>query len=205
MASGVKRASGTASTFSRQTARIDVRRSRLRDEFGRLLLRPDQPHIGSKLDDELEERICGYIAQGMTLTDSCGLCDVDRVTIGRWKERGLDEPESRYGLFLDRCQKAELSCKKVWIARIAGDLDWRALAFLLKARWPESFAEYVRQELSGPGGIPLPAGNPFQVNVNVSTSGAPEQFTVIDHSGDSDSHKPSERLPEPEGQRTATR
>ena len=73
---------------------------------------------------------------------------------------------------------------------------WRALAFLLKARWPGSFAEYARQELSGPGGIPLPAGNPFQVNVNVTTSGAPDQFTVIDH-GNNYSHRPSERLPEP--------
>lgn len=165
-----------------KSAPDDVARvARARDSDGRLLLRPGQICVGGKLDDELEQRICGYIAEGLTITDACGLCDISRETLHRWKERGVDEPGSRYAQFLEKCEKAELSCKRVWVKRIAADLDWRAVAWLAARRWPASFTEYTRQELSGPDGVPLPSGNPFNVVVHVGPTPEGETFSVIDH------------------------
>jgi hypothetical protein len=64
-----------------ESPRNDVpRRSRVRDANGCLELRPGQPHIGSKLDDELEQKICNFVSGGMSWTDSARLCGVDRAT-----------------------------------------------------------------------------------------------------------------------------
>src|SRR5271165_6525017 len=95
-----------------KTASNKVTRARARDETGHLILLPGQPCIGSKLCDELEERILGFIASGMSQTDACGLVDISRETLYRWKEKGAAEPESRYGQFLEACERAELECKK---------------------------------------------------------------------------------------------
>jgi hypothetical protein len=176
-----------------ESARNDVagvaRKSR-RDSNGCLLLRPGQPHIGSKLDDALETKICGFIAAGMTMTDSALLCDVNRESVHRWKQRGMDEPESRYGLFLERVTKAEVSCKAIWVRNVARSDDWRAFAFLLKAKWPAEFIE--RTELSGPDGTLLALGNSaFNVVVNLSGP-EPGEFTVIDHR-----HQEAATIPDP--------
>lgn len=173
---------GSIEKMAEKSARNDAERPRARDPItGNLLLREGQPHIGSKLDNRLEQRICEYLGQGMTLVDSCGLCDIDVSTLHRWRERGASEPESRYGTFLRNCEKAELQCKRVWVQRIAGDLDWRAVAWLAARRWPGSFTEYSRQELSGPDGTPLPNSNPFVINVSMGAAPADEKWTVIDH------------------------
>jgi len=180
-----------------KTARNDAARPRARDpETGKLLLRPGQPHIGSKLDYDLEKRICECIAQGLTIIDSCGLCDIDAATLYRWKERGESEPESRYGEFQRACEKAELECKKVWIAKVAASDDWRAHAFLLKAKYPKEYTEHVRQELSGPDGLPIAVNNqnPFQVIVELGGDPNPT-FTVVDHR--TEPHQESATLPDP--------
>lgn len=181
---GVAQSQAIIDEIEERSARNDVGPSHARprrDAKGCLLLREGQPSIGSKLDDALEKKLCGFIVGGLRFTDAATLCDIDRVTVHRWKQRGLDEPESRYALFLERITKAEATCKALWVARVARSDDFRAQAFLLKAYWPNEFSE--RTEISGPGGEPLALGaSPFNVVVNLS--GAEQEFRIVDHTHD---------------------
>jgi hypothetical protein len=181
-------------------------RARARDpETGNLLLRPGQASIGSRLDDELEQKIVSLIASGQTWTDACLLCDLDRTTAYKWKARGEEEPESRYGLFLQRINKAEVACKAIWVQKVARSDQWQAQAFLLKAKWPAEFIE--RTELVGAEGAPLALGNAFNVIIQAPPADPNEIWKTVDHRGDKSdesslaeviaNHKPSEVLPDP--------
>jgi hypothetical protein len=152
-----------------------------RDEFGRLRLREGQACIGSKLDNAMEAKVCGYIASGLSLLDSCRICDLDAATVYRWRKKGEEQPGSRYALFLERVLKAESCCKGMLVTRCARDPDWKSAAWLLRVKWPLEFTEHIRQELSGPQGAPLALGNQFQVIFQTppATEG---DFSVVDHS-----------------------
>jgi hypothetical protein len=104
------------------------RRDRVRDpQTGRLTLREGQACIGSRLDDALEEKIVGFIASGMSWIDSCRLCDLDAATPYRWKQKGEEQPGSRYALFLERINKAETACKAIWVRNVSRSDDWRSI------------------------------------------------------------------------------
>jgi hypothetical protein len=77
-----------------------ARRARVRDENGKLELRPGQPALNCLFDVEMEQRICGFIADGMSYLDSAKLAGIDPVTLYRWRTKGEEEPDSRFGEFL---------------------------------------------------------------------------------------------------------
>jgi transposase len=146
----------------------------------------------SKLSDYVESEICKYVANGLSYSDAARLVGIHRSTSWNWKKRGdayhedpvANAADERFGQFADRLIEAELKAKVWMIASIQRDPDWRAKAFLLKARYKEEFAEmaHLQSEVSGPNGSPL-AMNPFQLNVVLQ---GPEKidFRVIDHSQD---------------------
>jgi hypothetical protein len=172
----------------------------------RLQLEPGQPSGYSHLTDAVEQSICERISEGVPFMDAARLSGAHRSTVWKWRVRGEafnDKPEEhpgdeRYGLFVERLAIAESRCKQIWIDKVsrAGDLDWRALAFLLKVRWPKEFTEFVRQELSGPDGAPIAVNqtNPFVVHIELG--GDPNvTFSTVDHS--STPHEESAQLPDP--------
>jgi hypothetical protein len=171
----------------------------------RLQLEPGQPSGYSHLTDAVEQSICEKISEGVPFIDAARLSGLHRSTVWSWRVRGeafIDKPEEhpgdeRYGLFVERLAVAESRCKQIWIDKVsrAGDLDWRALAFLLKVRWPKEFTEFVRTELSGVDGEAIQVNNQNQFKVIVEMSGDPApNFTVVDHS---QPHRESAQLEDP--------
>jgi hypothetical protein len=77
----------------------------------RLKLAPGQPSQDSKLNDELEKKICGLIAGGASYDPTCRQCDISRTTFYNWRLWGTVDPKSRYGRFFAAIKKA-LSAKK---------------------------------------------------------------------------------------------
>jgi hypothetical protein len=65
----------------------------------------------SKLDDEIQKKLCGLIASGLAYEKACQLCGISRTTFWNWRVWGTVDPKGRYGLFFAAIKKA-LSAKK---------------------------------------------------------------------------------------------
>jgi len=145
----------------------------------------------SKLDDEIEKRICGIIASGpVRHEDACSMCGISRQTFYNWRALGAAEPNSRYGKFLEEVSKAEtigrMRCEK----KLIEDPDWKAIKFLMANRWPDLYRESfaLRQEISGPGGAPVPVSiTPFVVEIKCDESLEKLDFGPIIDKSNSDS------------------
>jgi len=151
-------------------------------------LRPGQPGPYSKLDDEIEGKICALIANGLRYEDAARLCGLNRDTLYNWRVWGEEQPESRFGRFLEKVEQAILLSKGRMVKKLIDDPDWRGVWKLMQNRWPEEFRESFRfqQEISGPGGEPLAiAANPFQVSITLQQEpGVPApEWTFREHIG----------------------
>lgn len=143
------------------------------------------------LNDEVEAVICGYISKGLTWSDAARLAGTHRSTCWNWKTKGLaylDDPaarpeDERYARFVERCEEAELASKVLLVDQISRDPDWRAKAWILKARFPKEFTEFTRQELSGPEGSPVAlnvTNQPFQVIFSMPKPDATEEWKIVE-------------------------
>jgi hypothetical protein len=156
-------------------------------------LRPGQPNYRSKLDDEIEEKICGLIRVGLSDQDAGRLAGISRETIWDWKCRGEAEPESRYGRFLEKIQEAVIHREAHHLNFISRDNDWKARRWLLCNWHPDRYRDRIIQELSGPEGAPIPvAANPFAVTVVLATDPEATQpeFTVREHAKNGNGERP---------------
>jgi hypothetical protein len=142
--------------------------------------RPGQAAAQSKLNDETQEKICGFIAGGLRLEDACRLSGVHRTTVWLWKDRG-NAGEQRYKEFLDAVELAEVKSKALLLAEIRRDPDWKAKKWILINRFPKEFRDYITQEITGVDGSPMSLA-PFVVNFTLPPPDSTE-FTTIDHSG----------------------
>jgi hypothetical protein len=155
--------------------------------------RPGAARDNSKLDDALEAEILGHISRGCTWTDSAKLSGISDSTCLKWRGRGAEylldpaaHPEhARYGLFLQRVDEAELACKARVIDKILMCDDWRAWRFwLINRGGNEWHSEHTKTEISGPGGMPLPAANPFIVNFSITGKEEKVDWSITDHRTD---------------------
>jgi hypothetical protein len=148
--------------------------------YRRKRLAPGQPHAQSKLTDEVQEQICGFIAGGMRWVDACQLSGIHRATAWMWKERGA-AGEERYAEFMEAVDLAEIKSKALLVAEIRRDTDWKAKKWLLINRFPGEFRDYITQEISGPNGAPIEmTGKQFVVQFTMPPPDATE-FTTVDH------------------------
>jgi hypothetical protein len=137
-------------------------------------LKPGQPHARSKLTAELRERICGYVADGMSWQEAAALCGIHRDVVTDWKARGDAEPQSAYGEFLRAAERAKLKREHTHLAFISQDKDWKARRWLLCNWRPDKYRMNIFSgELTGKDGLALffPQDNSFEVKLELHAPG----------------------------------
>jgi len=155
-------------------------------------LKPGQVDANSKLTDAVQETICKYLSEGMSLTDSVGMAGINRKTAWTWKCRGeqfWDDPitnrdDWRFGEYEKAVTEAELSFKRQMTQKVCQDADWRGSLAYLKSRYKIEWSELHRNEISGIDGRPIETheSNPFQVQVILEGSEIPaDAWRVVDH------------------------
>src|SRR5215213_8049104 len=123
----------------------------LRSENGRgvdrLMARP------TKLTPEVEERLVHAISVGASFKDACAHARISFQTLQNWKKRarraaeqagepgGESEDTDQFVEFLDRIKKAEADAAVGWLSTMnkAARRDWKAAAWMLERRYPESY------------------------------------------------------------------
>ena len=148
----------------------------------------EAPSNGSKpclLNDKTEAKICEYLRSGASLVDASVMTGVGESTVTDWRRRGVEDPESRFGLFLERTDEARTAWKTRAIRKITESSDWKASWKLLCARFPHEFRNFmnVNAELTGADGGPMQVmgGGGFNVVLELHDKSGQEQekeFTV---------------------------
>ena len=112
-----------------------------------------------KLTPQLQEEICGHIAQGCSYEDACTLCMIGRETLRRWRKAG--EAGANYGRlskaymtrFWGNVQYAEACAKagavKAW--HMMSQTDWKAAQALLAIRYPDEWSKRALIDLTSDG------------------------------------------------------
>jgi hypothetical protein len=144
-------------------------------------LRPGQPAFGAKLDSKLQKQFCNLVREGLSFETVCALCRVGRATFYQWMQRGRAEPGTRYADFMAAVERDEADAVRRLHARVAAsNPQW-----ILERRHPTLYGPpklKTATELTGPGGGPLPTGNPFKVEI--TCSGPEVAFPILDESGE---------------------
>jgi transposase len=108
----------------------------------------------TKLTPEVEERLVHAISVGATYKDACACAGISFQTFLNWKKRAQraveqvgerdGEPEEtadQFIEFFDRIKRAQGEAAVGWLAIIgkAARRDWKAGAWMLERRYPESY------------------------------------------------------------------
>jgi hypothetical protein len=108
----------------------------------------------TKLTPEVEERLVHAISVGANYKDACGYAGISYQTFLNWRKRAerlveqaeerdeeTEETTDRFVEFFDRMKKAKGEAAVKWLTIInkAAHRDWRAAAWALERRYPESF------------------------------------------------------------------
>jgi hypothetical protein len=118
------------------------------------------------LTDDVQEKICNAVSAGQTFECAASLVHIDRATLNDWRQRGQQDPNSRYGEFNRALEQALLASETMMVHKILSDPDWKAAKWILKNRFPDRYRE--RYELSGPAGGAIPldhTGAKFELTV----------------------------------------
>jgi hypothetical protein len=98
----------------------------VRRHVRKLALKPGQPSARSKLTDEVQGKICHAVRGSQTLECAAALVHIDRTTLNDWRQRGQQEPDSRYGEFNRALEAALLESEAMMVHAIVTDPDWKA-------------------------------------------------------------------------------
>lgn len=121
---------------------------------------PDSPY---KLTPDRIEAVCKSLRLGNRLDTSAAACGVARSTFFEWLRKGRRDRDaqvqSEEAAFVERVDEAQAQAEQRAVARVrrAGREDWRAEAFWLERRHPESWGQKdthvvetrVKSELAG--------------------------------------------------------
>jgi hypothetical protein len=98
----------------------------------------------SALTQEVSDRICLAISNGMFLTQAARLAGVSKNVINNWLQRAAEGDED-YQAFAEKFEEAELKSEaaliKIW--KDAAPSDWRAAKELLAKRFPERWSDHA--------------------------------------------------------------
>jgi len=100
----------------------------------------------SKLTPELQERLCALIATtACSLEAAAAAVGVDDSTIKRWRARGLIEETGPFRAFCAALSRARARSEAPLAAIVAkaAQQDWRAAAWILERRFPDTWGAQV--------------------------------------------------------------
>lgn len=147
------------------------------------------PLGSTKLTPELAKEICDAIKVGSWLEVAADSCGIDRVTLKRWQKRGhkalalskktgepVPDEEKIFASFVVAVKQANAECEIVDIKRVnrSAKKIWQAAAWRLERRYPERWRQRSSQEISGPGGKPIPVESAMAAALEQIMKDAPE-------------------------------
>jgi len=105
----------------------------------------------SKLTPELQEKICGYIAEGNTIENSCAAVGISSGCYRQWMIKGREQKSGKYFTFLTAVKKAEAKAQARYVKIIhdASETTWTAAAWWLERKYPAQWGRKQRHEISG--------------------------------------------------------
>jgi hypothetical protein len=109
----------------------------------------------TKLTPEVQDRIVAALRAGNYQETAAAYAGISRTAFFDWLERGRNEPESIYAVFLDAVEKAKADAEVRDVALIdkaAHDGSWQAAAWKLERKFPQKWGRVNRTEISGPDG-----------------------------------------------------
>jgi len=101
----------------------------------------------NKLTKELQDKLCGYIAEGNYLDTACRLSGIDYATMRRWILQGEQDMSGKFFEFQEAVQQAEAvaEAERVRLILKAGKYDdWKANAWYLERKYPERWGRKER-------------------------------------------------------------
>lgn len=97
-----------------------------------------------KLNDEMINKISGYIARGNYTVTACNLCNISEKCFYEWLKKGEASPGSVYAKFRQAIEQAEAEREARLIQDINSDPDWRSKAWLLSRRHPDRWGKRIK-------------------------------------------------------------
>jgi hypothetical protein len=116
----------------------------------------------TKLTAEVEERLVTAIAAGASYRVACDCAQISYQSFRNWIKRAEQGEDEQFLQFLDHIEKAKARGALVLLAQIkeAAKRDWRAAAWLLERRYPDSYGRHPRAEpIFGEDAAPPPASD----------------------------------------------
>ncbi len=109
----------------------------------------------AKINNEaLVGEFLSYIAEGASEGAACGAVGLHPMTYAKWLQKGYNDPEAvtMWGQFYLKVLRAKSIAEMRSTQSIADARDWKAQAWLLERRNPESWSEKQRSapETTGP-------------------------------------------------------
>jgi hypothetical protein len=155
------------------------RKSRPKRKSRALPRKPGQPTGHSLLNDDIEKRICSFVARCHGYESACLAVGINPTTLRNWRQRGMENPNSRYGKFVERLEAARNRAKIRMVNFLANNPDWKARWKLMKNFWPHEFSERFISEISGPGGAPIPVDTTAHYKVTIKCSQPMPEFSFM--------------------------
>ena len=102
----------------------------------------------TKLTPEVQEELAKIIGAGHTHKSAYEYVGIDQNTFYRGMKKGE---------FGDIIKRAESKAKIGFVERVkkASEDTWQAAAWMLERRWPDEFAQKMKQEIIGQNGGPI--------------------------------------------------
>ena len=99
------------------------------------------------------------IERGLPFREAASLAGISYDTLNRWRQQGETEnAPSEFASFAETLKRAQAVAVDTLLSRIqdaARGGDWKAAAWILERRQPESWGRHQRMEHSGPNGAPI--------------------------------------------------
>lgn len=98
----------------------------------------------TKLTPTAQKRIVEAIEDGLPVTHACRGAGISPTSFYDWLDRGArgEKPFARFAEAVEEAKARSVACL---VAKIRASDDWRAAAWLLTRRAPESFVDPVRR------------------------------------------------------------
>ena len=112
------------------------------------------------LTQEIQDKLCALIAQGIPKDKACWSVGIDDSTLFQWIEKGMqpEQPNQAYVAFVDAIKKAEFEFVQSTIRKIeaAEPGHWQKWMTLGERLQPSVFGRTERVQVSGNPDQPIP-------------------------------------------------
>jgi transposase len=99
----------------------------------------------TKLNNSLMKRFLEVYAQGFSIKTCCESVDIEEKTFYNWKER---KNEKEYSTFFQSLSKLDVSIQSKLLEKISTAQDWRAQAWILERRFPNSWSKQEKVDIT---------------------------------------------------------